>query len=58
MKWFYIKEISKRSSKYGDLLIQMMDEYNKSSLAEMDENEVKDFYLKIIKNHQNFSIPK
>lgn len=43
-KWDYIKEISKRDSKYGYLLSELMDRNNKNNLLEITELEAKDFY--------------
>ena len=43
MKWKLIKNISEKLSKYGDLLLGMIDKYNKNSLQELTEQEVKEF---------------
>ena len=43
-KWDYIKEISKRDSKYGYLLLELMDRNNKNNLLEITELEAKEFY--------------
>lgn len=47
-KWDYITLISKMSNIYGDLLVDMMNEYNKSNLQEIKFREVKKFYEKLI----------
>ena len=46
---YYIKEISKRSSKYGSQLIDMMNFYNVNSLSELTLKQVEEFYFEMIK---------
>lgn len=43
LKWEYIKKISEKDDKYGSLLIELMDKYNKTNLNEISEEEVKEF---------------
>lgn len=47
-KWNYIDLISKRDDRYGYLLLEMMDKYNKNNLQEITYNEVKEFYEEIV----------
>ena len=49
-KWDYIKEISKRDSRYGHLLLELMDRNNKNNLLEITELEAKDFYEELQRN--------
>ena len=44
-KWDYIDLISKRDHRYGYLLLEMMERYNKNNLQEITEQEAKDFYI-------------
>lgn len=46
-KWTYIEKISKKSDKYGDRLIEMMELYNRENLCEITLEEVMEFYEKI-----------
>lgn len=43
-KWDYIKLISNKDSRYGHLLLELMDRNNKNNLLEITELEAKDFY--------------
>lgn len=43
-KWDYVRLISDASDRYGDKLLQMMEQYDKDSLIEMTLKEVKEFY--------------
>ena len=43
-KWDYIKLISNKDSRYGYLLLELMDKNNKNNLLEITELEAKDFY--------------
>lgn len=49
-KWDYIKEISKASDKYGDLLLELMEENHVSNLQQITEEQAKEFYERRIKN--------
>lgn len=49
-KQYYIKQISNKSDKYGDKLIEMMCLYGKSNLQEITFEEAKEFYEKLNKN--------
>ena len=51
-KWDYISLISKRDSKYGYLLLLLMDRYNRGNLQEVTEQEAKDFYIEL-ENKEN-----
>lgn len=51
-KWDYISLISKRDSKYGYLLLELMGRYNKNNLQEITEQEAKDFYIEL-ENKEN-----
>ena len=43
-KWDYVRLISEDSDRYGDKLLQMMEQYDKGSLIEVTLEEVKEFY--------------
>ena len=43
-KWGYIEEIGKQSTYYIDLLLDMMDKYNKTNLQELLFEEVVEYY--------------
>ena len=43
-KWDYISLISKQSDKYGDLLLELMEKYNRYNLQEVTMQEVMEFY--------------
>lgn len=43
-KWDYIQKISQMSDMYGNLLLSMMDKYNKNCLLDITEEEAKEFY--------------
>lgn len=44
----YIREISSLcKSKYGSLLLQLMDIYNKTSLDQITENQAKEYLEKL-----------
>jgi hypothetical protein len=47
-KWDYIDLISKRDHRYGYLLLEMMERYNKNNLQEITYNESKEFYEEIV----------
>lgn len=47
-KWDYIKLISERDNRYGYLLLEMMDRYNKNNLIEITCDEAKTFYEEIV----------
>lgn len=49
-KWNYISLISKIDNKYGYLLLELMDRYNKCNLQEITYNEAKTFYEEIFKD--------
>lgn len=48
-KWDYVRLISEASDRYGNKLLQMMEQYNKGSLIEMTLEEVKEFYEQLNK---------
>lgn len=39
-----VKEISRKSNRYGNLLIKMLDKYNVDGLVELSEEQVRKFY--------------
>ena len=47
-KWWYINQISKMSNSYGDLLIALMDKYNRCCLMDITLEEAKAFYNQIM----------
>ena len=49
-KWDYIKLISNKDSRYGHLLLELMDRNNKNNLLEITELEAKDFYEELQRN--------
>lgn len=49
-KWDYIGLLSKQSDKYGSLLLDLMEKYNRNNLQEVTEQEVKEFYEVLIRN--------
>lgn len=49
-KWDYIKLISNKDSRYGYLLLELMDRNNKNNLLEITELEAKDFYEELQRN--------
>ena len=51
-KWDYIKEISNRDSRYGHLLLELMERNNRGSLLETTEQEAKEFYEELIRNEK------
>lgn len=46
-KQYYIKQISNKSDKYGDKLVEMMYLYDKDNLQEITLEEAKEFYEKL-----------
>lgn len=48
-KWDYIKLISSIDSRYGDLLLELMERNNKYNLVEITELEAKTFYEELLK---------
>jgi len=52
IKDYYIKKISDESNRYGDLLIEMMDKYGTIGLCEPTVEQVKEFYEKEVKKHE------
>lgn len=46
-KWRYVKLISMASNKFGDKLLDMMNQYNKNNLADINKNEVIQYWRKI-----------
>ena len=51
-KWDYISLLSKRSDKYGNLLLELMEKYNKTNLQEITEKEAKNFYKELDKKEK------
>ena len=49
-KWDYIKLISNKDSRYGHLLLELMDRNNKNNLLEITGLEAKDFYEELQRN--------
>lgn len=43
-KWWYINEISKRSSRYGDLLLELMSWAGTTNLMDVTYEQAKEFY--------------
>lgn len=44
----YLNLIGKKSNKFGDKLLQLMNTYNKSRLIDITYEEAKEFYEKVI----------
>ena len=51
-KWDYIKEISNRDSRYGHLLLELMERNNRGSLLETTEREAREYYEELIRNEK------
>lgn len=49
-KWGYIQQISACSNKQGDLLIRMMELYNKNNLQDITLEEAK-FFCEMLDNN-------
>lgn len=47
-KWDYIGLISKRDNRYGYLILELMEKYNRCNLQEITYDEAKEFYEEII----------
>lgn len=54
---WYIKQISHMSNKFGDKLIDLMDEYNVASLRPITLEQAKTFYEKLI-NDETVDVTK
>ena len=54
-KWDYIEKISSQSTIGNDLLLKLMDKYNKINIAEITCSEAREFYesLKRRKFYEN-----
>jgi hypothetical protein len=48
-KWDYINLIRRNDSRYGHLLLELMDKNNKDNLLEITESEAKEFYEELRK---------
>lgn len=48
-KWDYIDLIRKRDSRYGHLLLELMERNNRDNLCEVTELEAKEFYEELEK---------
>lgn len=48
-KWYYIKQISKLSNKYGNLLLDMLNHYKKMGLKDITYQEAKRYWAKLNK---------
>ena len=48
-KWDYINRIRRKDDRYGGLLLEMMEKYNKNNLYEITELEAKEFYEELQK---------
>ena len=48
-KWFYIKQISLLSDKYGDKLLDMLNQYDKIGLIDITYKEAKEYYEQLNK---------
>lgn len=48
-KWNYIDLIRSKDSRYGHLLLELMDRNNKDNLLEITELEAKEFYEELRK---------
>lgn len=46
----YIEMISKASDKYGNLLLLLMDKYEKTNIMSITEEEARQFYIDYILN--------
>lgn len=49
-KWDYIDLIRRNDSRYGHLLLELMDRNNKDNLLEITESEAKEFYEELRRN--------
>lgn len=47
----YLHLISKASDRFGDKLVQMMDKYNKTRLADITYDEAKEFYEECVEHN-------
>lgn len=50
-KWYYIKQISIVSNKYGDLLLDMLNHYDKLGLKDITYREAKHYWEQLNKNN-------
>lgn len=47
----YLLKISNRSNKFGSQLLKLMDEYNVIRLKDIEYNQAKDFYEKLVREN-------
>ena len=52
-KWDYIKRIRKYSTSRKDMLLDLMEKYNKYSLQEITLKEAKEYYENLVEIKEN-----
>ena len=52
-KWDYIKRIRKYSTSHKDMLLDLMEKYNKYSLQDITLKEAKEYYENLVEIKEN-----